>query len=216
MFKNFSECFTFGLSTRNEIQVFSDIFSDDFLEKCHHIVNTTQKIPSRVGNDRQSKPNFKIRDALNVVDDNNAVYSDIKEQIKQAMYDKLCDYVRSTNYIKFVTPENFAADTCFNFIVYEPNSRGYKEHVDAFYQDTSMHKRLFSCVYYLNDDFIGGDLYFPRLNKKIKVQKNSIVIFPSSPLFSHVGLKLSKGRKVICPAWFGYQIDKPINFQPII
>ena len=216
MFKNFKDCFSNGLTTRNQIQIYSNVLPKDFFEKAQNIVKNGKEYAASVGTADDRRIDLKIRDAYHIIDENNEDYLKIKDYMKQTMFDCLFNYLQITNYIAYVDIEKFVIDSSLNFIAYRPNSAGYLEHVDAFFRDSTLHERLFSCVYYLNDDFVGGDLYFPRLNKKIKVKKNSIVVFPSSCLFSHVGLRLGRGRKVICPAWFGYKMNKAIDFQPII
>jgi len=67
----------------------------------------------------------------------------------------------------------------------------FKDHVDA----TLEFPRKLSLVYYFNDDYEGGEIYFTKLNLKIKPIANSLIIFPSSDLYSHSANEITKGTK---------------------
>jgi hypothetical protein len=40
-------------------------------------------------------------------------------------------------------------------------------------------------VLYINDDYSGGEVFFPLINLRIKPKKNEFLIFPSAYLFVH-------------------------------
>jgi hypothetical protein len=67
----------------------------------------------------------------------------------------------------------------------------FKEHSDA----TKEFSRKVSLVYYLNDDYLGGEIYFPNFNLKIKPEKNSLLMFPSSDNYKHSANTIEKGTK---------------------
>lgn len=92
----------------------------------------------------------------------------------------------------------------------------YKPHHDFFHPNTDYYKntigtsgqRVFSCLFYLNDDFIGGETNFP--NKKIKItpklgrlliwrnlNKNGSLDYESL----HAGLPVIAGTKYIAIIW---------------
>lgn len=63
-------------------------------------------------------------------------------------------------------------------------------------------QRDFGSVYYLNDDYDGGEIYFPDYNINEKPQANSIMVFPGTAEFSH-GVKtvMSKERLTAASFW---------------
>jgi ABC-type antimicrobial peptide transport system permease subunit len=63
------------------------------------------------------------------------------------------------------------------------------------HDDDGDFKSRISLVYYPNDNYEGGDLYFHHLNIQIKPTANSLVIFPSSYLFSHSTFPVVSGTK---------------------
>jgi hypothetical protein len=43
----------------------------------------------------------------------------------------------------------------------------------------------FACVLYVNDDFVDGELHFPRIDLKYKPKKGALIVFPSSDEYFH-------------------------------
>jgi Rps23 Pro-64 3,4-dihydroxylase Tpa1-like proline 4-hydroxylase len=56
-----------------------------------------------------------------------------------------------------------------------------KEHVDAEH-DPSL---IYACVIYLNDNFNGGNLYFPKLGVTIRPVTGALAIFPTGDQYLH-------------------------------
>lgn len=63
--------------------------------------------------------------------------------------------------------------------------------------DTYLNKSYISAVLYLNDDYEGGELYFPEQDIRIKPSAGSIVVFPSTDPFSHQSEAIISGEKYI-------------------
>lgn len=55
--------------------------------------------------------------------------------------------------------------------------------------------RQLSLVYYVNDDYEGGELEFPHLDLTIKPLAGELIIFPSNYLFLHAANKVTSGTK---------------------
>jgi hypothetical protein len=77
-----------------------------------------------------------------------------------------------------------------NFIKYGINQH-FQEHSDHGFSYIA----TVSLVSYPNDDYEGGELYFPKLNLTIKPKAGDIVIFPSTFLFSHRAMPVKSGVK---------------------
>jgi hypothetical protein len=63
--------------------------------------------------------------------------------------------------------------------------------------------RTLSFIFFLNDDYEGGDLIFHGKDKKLKVKKesNQLVIFPSNFMFPHEVAPITKGTRLSVVAW---------------
>lgn len=57
--------------------------------------------------------------------------------------------------------------------------------------------RKYSVFYYLNDNYVGGELVFTNLDLKISPKANSILIFPSEPEYAHEVLPVTYGNKYV-------------------
>ncbi len=59
-------------------------------------------------------------------------------------------------------------------------------------------------VYYINDDYLGGEINFPEHNLKIKPKENSLVIFPGNENYLHEVLEITKGERYSSAVWFQF------------
>ena len=87
-----------------------------------------------------------------------------------------------------------------DLLKYKPGGN-YKIHTDHFSTTT----RALSIIINLNDNYEGGDLVFTDQRemevKRIKLQKNSIVFFPSNFLYPHKIEPVLKGTRYSIVAW---------------
>lgn len=67
---------------------------------------------------------------------------------------------------------------------------------DAHKDDTLKVYRRVSTVFYINDDYEGGEISFPFLNITIKPKANQFLIFPSAYLFVHKIEEVKKSRRL--------------------
>lgn len=61
-----------------------------------------------------------------------------------------------------------------------------------------------SSVGFFNDNYDGGELWFPYLNLKFKPQKGDIIFFPSTYIFAHAALAVSNGTKYSAVTMYNY------------
>lgn len=74
----------------------------------------------------------------------------------------------------------------------------FKVHTDA----SRAYPRQVSTVYYINDDYTGGEIFFPYINLEVKPKKDEFLVFPSTNLFSHYAKEVVTGTKYSMPNWF--------------
>jgi Rps23 Pro-64 3,4-dihydroxylase Tpa1-like proline 4-hydroxylase len=70
------------------------------------------------------------------------------------------------------------------------------------HQDQGVSSRLISTVGYLNDNYEGGEIYFPYLDIKIKPEAGSVVFFPSNYIYVHEVMPISNGIRYAIPQWY--------------
>jgi hypothetical protein len=73
----------------------------------------------------------------------------------------------------------------------------YKEHTDSFISNP----RHVSCSFHLNDDYEGGEFAFFNKEFKIKAKKGSVLMFPSTFMFPHEILPVTKGTRFSIITW---------------
>ena len=79
----------------------------------------------------------------------------------------------------------------FNFVKYEGEGKHFNIHADH----GPAYVTTVSVVAYLNDDYEGGELYFPRFDLTIKPKPGDIAVFPSTYIYEHASLPMKSGTK---------------------
>jgi hypothetical protein len=77
-------------------------------------------------------------------------------------------------------------------------------HVDT---DSQKHQHIV-CMYYINDEYDGGELVFPDYNLKIKPKSNSLIMFPGNEKYLHGVLEVSKGFRYTFGMRFAFSGSK--------
>lgn len=92
----------------------------------------------------------------------------------------------------------------------------YKEHHDFFHPNTDYFEsqiqrggqRIYSCLFYLNDNFLGGETDFPKIEYKVNPKIGKLVVWKNlnddltlNYNSLHAGLPVLSGEKWICIVW---------------
>jgi len=73
----------------------------------------------------------------------------------------------------------------------------FTNHID---DHPSYHRRV-STVYYLNDNYEGGEINFPRFNITFKPKANQMIVFPSTYVYNHSVSPVIKGERYAVVSW---------------
>ena len=92
-----------------------------------------------------------------------------------------------------------------NYVRYTPGQH-FQVHTDHGFSYTC----TISSIMYLNDDYEGGELFFPYFQLKFKPEAGDIVLFPSTYIFAHAALPVTSGTKYSAVTMFDYN-DKNHN-----
>jgi hypothetical protein len=79
----------------------------------------------------------------------------------------------------------------FNFVKYDGPGTHFKIHADH----GPAYVSTISIVAYLNDDYEGGELYFPRFDLTIKPKRGDVMVFPSTYIYEHASQDMINGKK---------------------
>ena len=92
-----------------------------------------------------------------------------------------------------------------SFLEFNPN----KTHFACFEEGHGMHAHYDSSkpndiatVTYLNNDYDGGEIYFPEYEIEIKPEPGDLICFPDDPNFVHGVKPILKGTRYTTPRWF--------------
>jgi hypothetical protein len=129
---------------------------------------------------------FKYKqEDLGPKDISNSELIDLHEEIYQKL--KICidDYATYWGI-------NVMYYEAFNFVKYQGEGTHFNIHAD--------HGPAYNCtvsaVIYINDDFSGGEIKFPRLDNFVHTPKvGDIAIFPSNYIYEHASLPMKSGTK---------------------
>jgi len=61
--------------------------------------------------------------------------------------------------------------------------------------------RRISLSYYINDNYEGGEIEFPRFNLKIKPKANQLIVFPSNYIYNHIVHAVTSGKRYVVVQW---------------
>jgi len=73
----------------------------------------------------------------------------------------------------------------------------FVNHVD---DHKDFHRRI-SLVYYINEDYTGGEIVFPRFGITYKPKANELIIFPSTYVYNHSVLPVIEGTRYAVVSW---------------
>jgi hypothetical protein len=118
-------------------------------------------------------------------DEHNAELIDLHQEIYEKLKYCIDDYAKYWGI-------NVVYYEAFNFVKYEGEGTHFNIHAD--------HGPAYNCtvsaVIYINDDYVGGDLKFPRLDNLVyRPRVGDIAVFPSNYIYEHASLPLESGTK---------------------
>lgn len=67
----------------------------------------------------------------------------------------------------------------------------FTDHID----DVPEARRQLSGVYYFNDDYVGGEIYFKHFDLTIKPLPDTYILFPSNWVYAHAARPVTAGTK---------------------
>jgi hypothetical protein len=84
-----------------------------------------------------------------------------------------------------------------------------RTHIARFEPGSKMHEHFDSSrpndiatLLYINDDYLGGEIYFPELDISIKPEAGDLVCFPDNPDFIHGVKEITGFVRYTAPRWF--------------
>jgi hypothetical protein len=149
------------------------------------------------GHKQQSRTNLGLGITVSAEGVNNPAMQDIHNQMYFLLLATTIGYVDRQGVGENLYHEPYQA------LKYR-GGEGYKVHYDG----PTGSGRAISAVIYLNDNYDGGHIEFPRFNIKIKPEKGMMILFPSNYAYAHVAHPVENGTKYSLVTWIH---DRPIT-----
>jgi hypothetical protein len=159
--------------------------------------------------DARNAQDFKISSTgFGPRDEQNSELYDVHEAVFQAVRQCVDDYGRYWGV-------GIASYEAFNFVKYDGPGTHFKVHAD--------HGPTYVCTIsvcvYLNDDYEGGEIWFPRMDGlSIKPRAGDIVVFPSTYIYEHASQDMISGIKYSVVIMTDYNDRDDVNHRvsPVI
>lgn len=116
------------------------------------------------------------------------IHRDTKLHLMECIVDYQARYNLNMQYMEAI-----------NYIRYKPGQH-FQVHADHGFSYTC----TVSSVMYLNDDYEGGELWFPYLDLTFKPEIGDIVLFPSTYIYAHAAKPVISGTKYSAVTMFDY------------
>ncbi|HTW35335.1 MAG TPA: 2OG-Fe(II) oxygenase [Rhizomicrobium sp.] len=71
--------------------------------------------------------------------------------------------------------------------------------------------RAFSSLIYLNDDYDGGETYFPGYGVRLAPSAGALVLFGAGPQYVHGVTRVTRGQRYTYAGWFTFDKDREDN-----
>lgn len=118
-------------------------------------------------------------------------YDDVDIRLKkclnhyESMYNFKMEFMEAINFVRYKPGQHFAVHTDHGF----------------------SYICTVSSVMYLNDEYEGGELWFPYLDITLKPKAGDVILFPSTYIYAHASLKVKSGIKYSAVTMFDYNDD---------
>lgn len=117
-----------------------------------------------------------------------SIFSQIKNKLNLCLMDYQKRYNVEMNYMEAI-----------NFVKY-----GQGQHFQVHSDHGFSYVCTISSVAYLNDDYEGGELYFPNFDVTFTPELGDIVFFPSAFIYGHASLPVKSGVKYSAVTMFDF------------
>lgn len=130
---------------------------------------------------------------VKAIDSSNPILYEIVSSLNEQMI-KVLNLTLNTTHVSQWENSQY----CGMISLYNPGNF-FMDHNDLFSSDEEK-KMTYTAVYYVNQDFEGGNLFFPELKITVKPIENSLVLLPSHLI--HRAEEIISGNKIISTTFF--------------
>ena len=115
----------------------------------------------------------------------------VHDFLMENVYPIASDYATDHGILSYASGENWQ-------LLKYGKGQHFVNHVD----DSKAYPRTFSMSFYLNDEYEGGEIEFPRFDLKIKPGENMAIMFPANYVYNHIVHPVLEGTRYTVVNWF--------------
>jgi hypothetical protein len=115
----------------------------------------------------------------------------VHDFLMEHVYPIASDYATDHGILSYASGENWQ-------LLKYGKGQHFVNHVD----DSKAYPRTFSMSFYLNDEYEGGEIEFPRFDLKIKPGENMAIMFPANYVYNHIVHPVLEGTRYTVVNWF--------------
>jgi len=144
--------------------------------------------------------------------DDSLKREDLREEFNSIMTSLDKKYRETaTEILDFVVEPKFS--TLHNYVYWEPGQR-MLPHYDNLGGDHSA-PVMYGCVYYINDDFKGGELWYPNQGVEYVPEAGDLIMHPGSREYSHGVREIESGLRISAGSFITQkdQSDDEFDFE---
>tara|TARA_S200002703_G_scaffold154259_2_gene156799 strand:+ start:649 stop:1212 length:564 start_codon:yes stop_codon:yes gene_type:complete len=185
------------MELKNFIKIYDSVLNENTFNNLLKVCKTLKYDDATVGDNRLDKQQRNV---------GICTLCDISDSMTEVHWGNLMQNVFYEFLVKYLKEQKiktlYGVDKMENAAVLKYNeSNFYIWH----YDDGPQFPRTFSFIYFLNNDFEGGELFFrnPNGTEEFSIEKNQnrLVIWPSCFLFPHSVKKVTKGTRYSIVSW---------------
>lgn len=190
-----------AMSLKTHIKIYDDIVDESLCERILKEYSNCSEWEKALtwgettSNEIETENPYRNCDTVFISKDNVIGDSAERREIDNKLFEAFNSVLRK--YHQYHPFAVITQDTGYELLRYS-GKQYYKEHVDHF----SEAPRQISASLILNDDFEGGEFSFFDGTVNYKVKKGSVICFPSSFVYPHQILPVTKGVRYSIVTWF--------------
>jgi hypothetical protein len=180
------------------IDCISDIGTDESAIKIYNNILSEEKINFLKQYCEISEYNSGSKDPKNFWYKKLISYNDIDKKVLEILlevFNKARDFSIQEYGIDLM-PLDISS---FNIAKWAPSTSMHLHTDDKDYYDYNI-----AALLYINDDYIGGEINFPKFNKKIKPNGNTLILFPGHFPYEHEVKTIIYGNRYTSSIWLNF------------
>lgn len=180
------------------IMLFHNVFTDaqEYLNNINSSNLTWKTAQVLMDQSSESISNYHARDTdllvLPAIDE-DAVNSDPLSQFSKEFYKNIMPLVDEYKNFYNAKTEKMEKPQLLRY----GQGQHFYNHVD----DHPFLTRRISMTFYINDDYAGGDVEFPRFDLRVKSKASQLLIFPSNFIYNHMVHDVTSGTRYSVVQW---------------